>query len=218
MMRKALVAALATLALPLALSAQSVGIGVRAGTFGLGGEVSVQLMEKLAVRGGLGIVPVELNGDFGDVTYNIKPTSPLTNVGLNFFPGMGGLHLSAGVLMVPNTTDLTAEYTGTVTIGDRTYTGAEAGTLTGTLDHGSMAPYAGIGFGRMTARGIGLFLDLGAAFMSEPVVTLNASGPGTNSQQFRDDLERERQKAQEDAEKYLRILPQISLGLRFGLM
>jgi hypothetical protein len=216
MMRMALVVAVTVVTLPGAAFAQSFGIGVRGGTFGFGGEVSIRLMDNLGVRGGVGVLPFEYSGDFGDVRYSVKPTSPLMNAGVDFFPGFGSLRVGAGLLFVTNTTDLTGEYTGTVDIGGRTYRGDEVGTLTGALDHGSMAPYLNLGFGGR-GRGVGLFLDLGAAFMPDPTLTLEASGPAANNPQFRQDLEEERRNAEEDARKYLRIFPVISLGLRFGL-
>jgi hypothetical protein len=218
MLRRTLILAAAVAMLPLPAPAQTVGIGMRAGTFGLGGELSVRLTDNLAVRGGVGVLPVEWTGDLGDISYTVKPTSPLGNVGIDFFPGGAGLRLGAGLLFISETTDLTGEYSGTVRIGDRTYTGAEVGSLTGLLDHGSMAPYVNIGFGRGAARGLGLFLDLGAAFMAEPSLTLRATGPATQSAEFQQNLEKERQKAEEDARRYLRIFPMVSIGLRFGIM
>jgi hypothetical protein len=216
-MRKALIVILAALALPAGASAQSLGLGVRAGTFGVGAELSYQLTDRIAVRGGYGVVPVEYSGDFGDITYTIEPTSPLPNIGIDLYPGRGGFRVGGGVLFVQDYTTLTAEYTGTVDVGGRTYSGSEAGTLIGLLDHGGIAPYATLGFGRTTARGIGLFVDLGAAFMEEPSVTLTASGPAANHPQFREDLERERQNLEEDARDYLRIWPIASIGLKIGL-
>jgi hypothetical protein len=218
MMRKALLVAAAAVVLPHALAAQTIGVGVRASTFGVGGEVSLRLMNNIGIRGGFGVFPSDYTGDIDDVQYTVEPTSPLMNVGVDFYPGRGGLRVGGGLLLISKETSLTGEYTGTVDIGGRTYTGSEVGSLTGLLDHGTSAPYVNIGFGRTTARGIGLFLDLGAAFMSEPGLTLTASGPAAGRPEFQADLERERQKAQEDARKYLKVLPLVSIGLKFGLM
>jgi hypothetical protein len=216
MMRKVLVAAALGLLLPVAAAAQ-VAVGVRAGTLGLGGEASLALMPRLGLRGGIGLIPVEYSRDFGDVNYTVQLTSPLANAGIDLFPGAGGFRLGVGLLFFTKSTVLDAEHTGTVDIGDRTYQGSEVGTLTGDLDHGSMAPYGLIGWGGRSARGLSFFLDLGAAYMEEPNLTLTASGPAANSQQFRDDLERERQRAEEDARKYLRVWPILSLGLRLSM-
>jgi hypothetical protein len=213
-----LLAVLVVIALPAGAHAQTIGIGVRAGTLGLGPEASARLTDNIGVRGGIGVIPVEPGGSFGDIDYTIQPASPLINVGLDFHPGAGGFRLGGGLLFISKNTTMEAEYTGTVEIGGRVYQGSEVGELRAALDHGSAAPYLTLGFGRTTARGMGLFLDLGAAFLSEPSLTLTATGHATQSEQFRDDLERQRQQSEEDARTYLRILPILSVGLRFGLM
>ncbi|HUF50697.1 MAG TPA: hypothetical protein VMN60_07690 [Longimicrobiales bacterium] len=217
MMRKFLIAAVAVLVVPIAAPAQSLGVSARAGSLGIGGELSLGLTGRLAVRGGIGVLPFEVNRSYSDVDYTIEPTSPLANVGIDFYPGLGGLHIGGGLLLVSQPTTLTGEYTGTVDIGGRTYTGAEVGTLTGELDHGSSAPYLLLGFGRHTGAGFGFFADLGAAFMKDPALTLEASGPAANNQQFQDDLERERAEAEADAKEFLKILPILSLGVRIGI-
>ncbi|NIR80887.1 MAG: hypothetical protein GWO00_21790, partial [Gemmatimonadetes bacterium] len=55
-------------------------------------------------------------------------------------------------------------------------------TLTGRIHSGERAPYLLVGFGKHTAPGFGLFLDVGAAFTGDPEVTLDAEG-GTFSDQ-----------------------------------
>jgi hypothetical protein len=219
MLRKVLVATVSlALALPAGTSAQTIGIGVRAGTLGLGGEVSVRLLDNLAVRGGIGAIPLEHSNTFSDIDYTIKPTSPLANLGVDFHPGAGGFRIGGGLLFIPNNTTLDGEYSGTVRIGNNTYSDAEVGALRGELDHGAMAPYVNAGFGRTVAPGVGFFVDLGAAFLAEPGLTLTASGQASEREEFQQDLERERQRAEEDARKYLRVLPIISIGVRFGVM
>lgn len=219
LLRPLLAAALAAVLLaPAPAAAQTgVSVGVRAGTLGLGAEASLRVMDNLAVRGGLGVFPFEYAGDFGDVRYTVEPTSPLASIGVDYFPGFGGLRVGGGMLFFSNETTMLGEFTGTVDIGGTTYSGSDVGTLSGALDHGSMAPYVNLGLGGRGGRGLGLFLDLGAAFMSEPSLSLTASGPAAQSPQFQQDLERERRDAEEDARRYLRVWPVLSVGLRFGL-
>jgi hypothetical protein len=217
MMRNVAFALAVACAAPAAAAAQGIGVAARAGTLGLGAEATVAIAAYLAARGGIGVLPFEYSSTLGDVDYTIRPTSPLANAGLDFHPASGSLRLSAGLMFIRNTSDIAAEYSGTVEIGGTTYQGAEVGALTGQLDHGTVAPYASIGFGRRARPGIGFFLDLGAAFMSEPRITLTAAGAASSSQQFQQDLERERQAAEEDARRYLRFWPILSLGFSLGL-
>lgn len=220
MTRNSAVALVATIAMaiPLALSAQTVGVGVRAGTLGLGGEVTVRVTNNIALRGGYGVVPFDLNAEFEEVEYTVEPTSPFANVGVDFFPFRGGFRLSGGLMFLQQPSTLRAEFTGEVEVGDETYTSDEVHALIGTLDHGSMAPYVTIGFGRTFRRGLGLFLDLGAAYMlDEATFTLDAEGPMADDPEFRAQMQREEQRVQEDAGDYLRLWPILSIGLRFGL-
>ena len=217
MMRKLLAVALLAGVLPAAASAQGIGVGARIGTLGVGGEIAVGLSSRFEVRGGFGVLPVEISRTYSDVEYTIEPTSPLANIGVDFYPLGTSLRIGAGMLFLSEPTTLGGEFTGTVEIGDRTYTGSEVGTLSGELDHGSRAPYAIVGFGSHTGRGIGLFLDLGAAFMSDPVLRLEATGPVADDPQFQADLERERAEAEEDAKDFLKVLPIASIGIRIGI-
>jgi hypothetical protein len=217
MMRKLLAVALTAGLLPAAASAQGIGVGARAGTLGVGGEVAVGLTSKFAIRGGFGVLPVEFSRTYSDVEYTVEPTSPLANIGVDFYPLGTSLRIGAGMLFLSQPTKLGGEFTGTVEIGDQTYTGDDVGTLSGELDHGSSAPYAIIGFGSHTGRGIGIFLDLGAAFMTDPALRLEASGPIADDPQFEQNLERERAAAEEGAKDFLKILPIASIGIRIGI-
>jgi hypothetical protein len=216
-MRKLLITGILLLALPTGAHAQTFGIGARVGTLGLGGEASVRVMDNLSVRGGFGVIPLEYDGTLSDAEYRFRPSSPFVNVGVDFFPMAGGFRIGGGLLFTPEPTTLEGETSGMVAIGGRMYTGSEVGTLTGTLDHGAVAPYVTIGFGRTTARGLGLFLDLGAAYLGEPGVTFSADGSAADDPQFRADLQRHAEEAQEAAGGYLRILPVLSIGLRYGI-
>jgi hypothetical protein len=219
MMRKMLAVAAVTGLLPAAAVAQGfgVGVGARAGTLGIGAEAAFAPTGSFALRGGIGILPVEFSRTYSDVDYTSEPTSPIANIGVDFYPGGGSLRLGAGMLFLSEPTTLGGEYTGSVNIGGQTYQGSQVGTLSGELDHGSTAPYAIVGWGRHTGSGIGLFLDLGAAFMSDPTLELTATGPIANDATFQANLEREEDEAEEAAQDYLKILPIVSIGVRIGI-
>lgn len=220
-MRKAVVAATAVFcATATGLSAQSIGVGAHIGTTGVGGTVGVGLTSMFGVHGSIGFIPLEPKATFSDLEFTVDPPASLTMLGLDFFPGGGGLHLTAGVLMGAKTTTITGEYGGEpVTIGGQTYDGDDIGGLIGNFETSNAAPFVGIGFGRHAGTGIGLTLDLGVAFMGEPTFTLRAAEDNaiTQSQQFRSDLEEQRASVQEDLEKYAKLFPIARIGLRIGL-
>jgi hypothetical protein len=220
MMRRFLLVAAVLAALPATAAAQNFSIGARVGTLGLGPEVGLQLTNLIVLRGGAGFIPLsytgELGGD-GDLVFTLKPTSPIMNVGVDLSLGDFGLRLGGGMLLLPNATTFEGEYTGAVRIGGQEYQGSQIGTLLGELIHGSASPYANIGFGAMTGRGMNIFMDIGAAFMKDPTLTLTATGQAASDPNFQQSLERERASIEDQVQGKLRILPIVSLGFRYGL-
>lgn len=213
---KAVTPLLFVMLFPIAAAAQSIGVAARAGTLGLGGEASVQVAPGLALRGGIGFFPMTVDHSFESIDYSISPTSPLKNIGVDFNLPVG-LRFGAGLLFLSKETTIVGRLNDTFEINGTTYDGADAGELTGALDHGGTAPYALIGFGRAAGRGFGLFLDVGAAFLKEPSFALRASGPLAQHPQFQQDLEAERQEVESQLRDYHRVLPILSLGVRIGV-
>ena len=221
-----ILAALALVALPGALAAQGIGIGGRAGTLGVGAEGALGLTDNLVIRGGLGLMPLELkNPGFwepgADVDATLKLPKTWANIGADLYLG-GGFRIGGGMLFKPDDPTLTGTLSGTATIniGGTNYTASDVAEVVGTLESNKQAPYVLIGFGKHTRTGIGLFLDLGVAMLGEPELTLEATrGNPTviNSAQFRQRLEQERQEIQDDFGTYLKFWPIINLGIKFGI-
>lgn len=224
MLRKILIAASAAVLLPTGGSAQHIGVGVaaRAGSLGFGGEVAVNVTRYFGVRGGIGALPLSYTGDVEEVRYHIDSASPLGNVGVDFYPGFYDVRVGGGMMFIRNATTFDARYTGDVTINGRQYSGADVGELTGDLDHGSSAPYVILGLGRQTNRGIGIFLDLGAAFLEEQRFNYAVSGPIADPAhpghaEFHANLEEEARRIEDRVNKYVKVYPILSAGIRYGI-
>lgn len=206
-----------------ALSAQQmpVGIGVHAGTLGAGADVAIAPVSRIQLRAGANFMPVKPSFSISDIDYTMNLPSPQFTVAADLFL-IGSLHVSGGLRATSSDLSVEADLsnsTTTVDIGSQTYTGSDVGTLTGTMDTKSMAPYVGIGFGRIAKRGLGIQFDLGVAFQGKPVVSLTADGP-LNSDPIagpvlRQNLADEAQQFEDDV-KLLQYYPIISLGLSFG--
>ena len=205
----------ALLASPPTAAAQ-VGVGIRAGTLGLGADLAIALSPNIQIRGGGAIQPVDPTFSISDIKYTVDLPGSFVNVGIDLFPTGGGFRIGGGLLYKPDDISISGEFTGSVDIGGRSYTGSEVGTLTGTVSSKSTAPYAMIGFGKHASSGIGLFLDLGAAFVGEQTVTLTATGAAASNSQFLLDLESERMDAEDSLNK-VKIYPMVNLGLRIGV-
>ena len=141
------------------------------------------------------------------------------NAGVDLYLN-GAMRLGGGILVKSQDPELSGVFDAPQQIGGRTYTPQEIGTLVGVFDSSDQVPYALIGFGRHTASGIGLFIDLGVAFLGEPDVRLDAEGgtldPDTNAQ-FRQALDDEAAEFEADVGTYLKLWPILSLGFRIGL-
>jgi len=211
-----LLALAASAAVPLGAAAQSVGLAGRAGMFGLGGEVNVDFGRHLGLRGGVGAVPLNVTGTLSNVDFEMQPPSALGNIGADVYPFGGHFRLSGGLLF-KHDISMSATVKSTIDINSHTYTAAQAGTISGTMAWSSTAPYGTLGWsGR--GKGFGAFFDMGAAFLGEPTLTLTSNGAAyQSSAQFRSDLAAEQAKDQNDAARYLKVLPLISFGIRWGI-
>lgn len=203
-------------AVPTVVSAQGVGFGARVGTLGLGGEAAVALTDRVVVRGGVGFVPFEPSLTFSDVDVSLDlPT--VYNVGLDLYLN-SAVRIGGGMLFRSGDPELTGTFNAPQDIGGTTFTPQQLGTLTGVLDSNDRAPYLLIGFGPHTAPGIGLFLDIGFAYLGDAAVSLGADG-GTFSDDvdpLRSALDQEAAEFEDDMRSYLKFWPIISLGVRFG--
>jgi hypothetical protein len=219
MTKRSLIALAAALALVLPAPALAqIGIGARAGTIGVGGEVSFGIGSRLGIRGGLGVLPSEITTNIDDVEYSLKPPSNIWNVGLDFYPTGGGFRISVGVLSRKQV-DMSFSKTGTQRVGDTDYTGTIVidGTLTNAQE---IAPYGAIGFGKTFAKGFGFFLDIGAAKMGEAQIELTGTctqANGTACPGFPPDLSEEEELAEDDAGGYIEWHPILQIGLKIGL-
>jgi hypothetical protein len=207
----------ASCALAQPAASQALGVAARAGTLGIGAEAGIGLGNRLVVRGGLGLMGLDVDGtvDEIDVTFELPRT--WSNIGLDLYL-TDIVRIGGGFLFKPDDVTLMATPTTPQDIGGQEYTPEQIGTLLGRLDSGGRAPYAIIGFGKHTASGIGLSLDLGAAFFESTRVTLDSEGGSmSNDPGFRDRLDAEARNFEEDMPRYIDIWPILNLGLRIGL-
>lgn len=212
---------LATLALLLTVSvsatAQGVGIAARAGTLGLGGEAALGLGDRLVIRGGVGVLPWEVEGTIDDIDLTLELPRTSYNVGADLYL-TDAFRLGGGMLFRSEDVLVSGTPTTTWNIGGRDFTPEELGTLRGRVASGPRAPYVLLGFGKHTSSGIGLTLDLGAAFLDEPDVALDSEG-GTFSDEpeLRARLDAEERTFEEESPAYLNLWPILNLGLRIGV-
>ncbi len=202
-------------AVPSAILAQGVGVAPHVGTLGVGVDLAVSLVDRVGFRAGANIFPFDIGVSTSDVDYTIALPSPQFTVMADLFLA-GSFRLTGGLLVSSADLTLEGDFTGTVDIGDDTYTAEEVGTLTGAIVTNDVSPYVGIGVGRVAGSGFGFLLDLGVAFQGTPGVALAADGPIASDPAFQADLEAERQDIEDDVDIF-RYYPVITLGFSIGI-
>lgn len=208
--------ALAIFLAPAGASGQTFGVGLKAGTLGLGADAAIGLHDRISLRGGFGIFPFTPKLTYSDIEYDAELPSPQFTGTADVFL-IGGLRLTGGVLVSTPDFVLKSDLTnaGTVDVGGVQFPGSDVGLVSGTVINEDVAPYVGLGFGRIAKRGIGFFVDFAVAFQGEPDVVLAATGPVKDDPDFQAALRAEEQALAEEI-KLAKYYPILSLGLSFG--
>jgi len=205
---------------PSALNAQqsqNMAVTLRAGTQGIGGEVSKLVVPHVGIRVGGEFFSLNASHTQTDISYQFSFKLHSFNALVDLYPGAhGSFHFTAGVATNPLTATGTGEPSGsgTFSINNHNYTAGQVGTLTAGLKFSSAAPYLGLGFGTPANKKGGLFLafDLGVR-IGKPTFTLSATGASGNAQ-LASDLTAQQNKSQTDVNK-LFGWPVIALGIGY---
>lgn len=201
-----------------AASPIDMSIDVFLGTLGIGGQVAKLVTPHIALRAGATYFTFSKTTTQSDVSYDATLDLKSFFGVVDLFPSArGAFHFTGGVLANKSTIDAKGVCTNnSIDINNHTYTCAQIGTLTGSVDFPSASPYIGIGFGT-PAKGsrIHFVSDFGGAF-GGPNLSLSASNSGSNAQ-LATDVKAQRDKTQKDIDKYLKVFPisNFGLGIRF---
>lgn len=219
-MRKMRKAAVVLAGILFATGSHAAGVGVRAGTTGLGADIGWSLAPTLSARLGYSGLNWNRDVDTGGVHYDGK--LKLSNLsGLVDFSPLGPFRLTGGVFLNNNRYDVNGQPSnGTFDIGGRTYTTTDVGSLGGTVKSGrSLAPYLGIGYGNVAGAGVNFYADFGILFQGSPHASLDATcGPSLSAAgcaQLQSDVAAERSRL-EDRLKSFRYYPVLNIGITVG--
>jgi len=163
-------------ALLVARAASAAGVGVRAGTTGIGGDIGFRLVPTLSARIGYSYLGFSTTVDSTDMQYDAKPKLSNGNLFLDWSP-LGPFRITGGLILNANKVDVTAQQkNGSYTLGGVTFPAVLISSVTGTVKSGnSAAPYLGIGYGNVAGAGINFYFDLGVMFQGSPQATLTAN-------------------------------------------
>lgn len=202
-------------ALPQAASGQ-LSVAPKIGTLGAGIDIGLGLGSMAVLRGGVGLIPIQPEGEFSDIDFELNIPGRIT-LGLDFHPGGSSFRISSGVMFQTDELSMDGEFSGSVDIGGTTYTDAEVGVLRGELQSGSTAPFVTLGFGKHGQSGVGFFIDAGVAFLGEPEVELTADGLVAQDPTFIANLQVEEDRIEDDLTTYGQFYPILNLGIRIGI-
>jgi hypothetical protein len=175
------------------------GIGIRAGSMGIGVDVDFTLAKKLTGRVGYNYFKRDTTLDDTGVHYN-------TSIKINSLSGLldwhvadNGFRLTAGLVSAgPKVAAVGTPSGGSYAIGNGTYSASQIGSVGGELKIGkSVAPYFGVGYGRIAGnkRRVTFLADLGAFHVGDVDVSLTAtcgtSLPAAQCAQLQNDVQTE---------------------------
>jgi hypothetical protein len=198
--------------LALASAAQAAGIGVRAGTTGVGADFGWGVMPTLGARVGFSGMKFDADVDSDNVNYDADVKLANLNALLDWSP-LGPFRITAGLIANSNKLDV---------IG-RPRSGSsfpQDSTLTGTVKSGrSLAPYLGVGYGNVWTKGVNFYVDLGVMFQGTPKVDLNATCGASltpaQCAQAQSEVEAEERRVRDDVKSF-RYYPVLNLGITVG--
>lgn len=202
-------------------AAQGAGVGVRAGTTGVGADLGFSLMPTLSARIGYSGLSYNTTVDQTDVKYDTKLRLSNLNLLLDFSPLPGPFRVTGGFIFNDNKADVTGEPTnGTYTINGVTYPAAAIGSLGGTVKSGNRAaPYLGIGYGNVAGAGVNFYFDLGVMFQGTPSASLSATCgsalPTAACSQLQRDVAAEQTRLQNEISRF-KYYPVANIGVTIG--
>ena len=212
---------LAVAALGAAGAAQAAGVGLRAGTTGLGADVGFTLIPTLSARLGYSGLSYSTTVDQTDVKYDGNLRLSNLNLLLDFSPLPGPFRVTGGFIFNDNKIDLTGEpSSGTYTINGVTYPAAAIGNLSGTVKSGNRAaPYLGIGYGNVAGFGVNFYFDLGVMFQGTPSASLSATCgaalPAAQCSQLQANVAAEQTRLQNEISAF-KYYPVANIGITIG--
>lgn len=202
--------------------AADAGLSAEAGTLGVGVHMILPVQDSLNARIGVSGYNYNYSGSTSDVDYDFKLKLQTIDALLDWYPMSGTFHLSAGLFHNGNKVTSVARpaSNGTYTINGNTYNTTEAGTIDGTIEFHSVAPYLGMGWSNEIAKtkGWGFTSDLGVIFQGSPTSNLTSSGCTASAQvctQLYNDLSVENSNLEQKSNN-LKYYPVLRVGVSYA--
>ncbi len=192
------------------------GLSLKGGTLGAGIEGTIGILDNVNARLGFNYWSMESDITESNVEYELDIDLMSISLLLDWHPLNNGFRLSIGALYNGNEFDATGKPTGgNYAINDSTYTAAQIGTLSTSIDFEDFAPYIGIGYRNAVGKSKrwNFVMDLGAMYQGSSDVTVSATGAAGNAA-LQSDIEAERRQLESDLDDFS-FYPVISFGVSY---
>ena len=213
-MVRCLVTILITMTLGAASYADGAGIAVKAGTLGLGADLTVGLNDQVNARLGVNYLNYDYDGKESDVDYKFGLDLFSLSALLDWHPGAGAFRFSGGIFYNGNEISGNGTVSEPTQIGDVTFSPSQIGTLTATVDFNNIAPYVGLGWGNAASGDgrVSFSCDFGVLFQGKPDVGLTSDGTLSSNPFFKSELAKEEADLQGELD-WFQFYPVITLGI-----
>lgn len=214
--------ALTALALMLCgTAAADFGVGVKAGTLGIGAEARWSPLPWLDFRFGANSYDYDESGAQAGINYDATLALDNYYATGNFRFPLSPFRVTAGAFSNGNEFRLVSQDApgSSFNIGGSTFSAEDVGSLQSVTSFDGTSPYLGIGYDFELFGKVGLNLDLGVLWQGEPQVTLDATGLATASSEVQAELlpalEAERVELEDEVSNF-KAWPVISLGFVYN--
>jgi len=197
------------------------GVGLKAGTLGIGLEGRWSPLPWLDVRAGMNSYDFDDNGSQAGINYDATLALETFYATGNFRFPLSPFRVTVGAVSNGNEFQMMSQDTGGLNfdIGGGSFSPDDVGTLESVTSFASTAPYLGVGYDFEILGKVGLNLDFGVLWQGEPEVSLEASGlaaaPAPVQAVLIPALETERLEL-EDEMSDLKAWPVVSLGFVYN--
>lgn len=188
-------------------TAQAIGIGVRAGTTGIGVDVAKNILPTLDVRVGYSALKWGFDQKTDNVSYDGDLKLSNFSTLLDFHPLGPLFRVTGGLIFNSNKFEATGR------------PNSIPGSFNATVESGRRAaPYVGIGWGNVAGMGVNFYADLGVMFMGSPKATINADCTGLTAAQctaLQNQAATEQSRLQDELKSF-KAYPVLNLGITIG--
>ena len=189
----------------------NLGVGVKAGTLGIGVEGRWSPLPYMDVRFGGNAYEYDETGYQAGVNYDAVLNLDTFYATANLRFPLSPFRVTAGAFSNGNELELASVDTATFNIGGTTYSAAEVGSLRSVTSFSGTSPYLGVGYDFSVFGKVGLNLDFGVLWQGEPEVAITADGLLASDPTFMSELENERLELEDEMSDY-KAWPVVSLG------